>query len=150
VAADDGKLSREELIRVAGEAKPSAKLGEKFQYQNIMYAAAGEVVAKAENSTWDKLIATRIFKPLGMTNSDTTAPRCKRRATTHLILGALPLVRPLAQKPQGVAQTRGEALLHRNTSRRGKASSHIKPQSRNEQAGDFLCKDCASRLRNVK
>ncbi|HEU4714111.1 MAG TPA: serine hydrolase [Pyrinomonadaceae bacterium] len=68
-----GMLNREELIRVAGQAKPTAKLGEKFQYQNIMYAAAGEAVAKAQNSTWDKLIATRIFKPLGMTNSDTSA-----------------------------------------------------------------------------
>ncbi|HEU4435407.1 MAG TPA: serine hydrolase [Pyrinomonadaceae bacterium] len=68
-----GVLNREELIRVAGMAKPTAKLGEKFQYQNIMYTAAGEAVAKAENSTWDKLIATRIFKPLGMNNSDTSA-----------------------------------------------------------------------------
>lgn len=68
-----GLLNREELIKVAGQAKPTAKLGEKFQYQNIMYAAAGEVVAKAENSTWDKLIANRIFKPLGMTNSDTSS-----------------------------------------------------------------------------
>jgi CubicO group peptidase (beta-lactamase class C family) len=68
-----GLLNREELIRVAGMAKPTAKLGEKFQYQNIMYTAAGEAIAKAENSTWDKLIATRIFKPLGMTNSDTSA-----------------------------------------------------------------------------
>lgn len=68
-----GLLNREELIRVAGQAKPTAKLGEKFQYQNIMYTAAGEAVAKAENSTWDKLIATRIFKPLGMNNSDTSA-----------------------------------------------------------------------------
>ena len=67
-----GVLNREELIKVAGMAKPTAKLGEKWQYQNVMYAAAGEVVAKAENSTWDKLIASRIFKPLGMNNSDTT------------------------------------------------------------------------------
>lgn len=68
-----GMLNREELIKVAGMAKPTAKLGEKFQYQNIMYTAAGEAVAKAENSTWDKLITTRIFKPLGMNNSDTTS-----------------------------------------------------------------------------
>jgi CubicO group peptidase (beta-lactamase class C family) len=68
-----GVLNREELIRVAGQAKPTAKLGEKFQYQNIMYAAVGEAVAQAEHSTWDKLIATRIFKPLGMNNSDTSA-----------------------------------------------------------------------------
>ena len=68
-----GMLNREELIRVAGQAKPTAKLGEKWQYQNIMYTAAGEAVARAERSTWDKLIATRIFKPLGMNNSDTSA-----------------------------------------------------------------------------
>jgi CubicO group peptidase (beta-lactamase class C family) len=67
-----GALNREELIKVAGMAKPTAKLGEKFQYQNVMYAAAGEAVAKAQKSTWDKLIANRIFKPLGMKNSDTT------------------------------------------------------------------------------
>ncbi len=66
-------LNREELIKVAGMAKPTAKLGEKFQYQNVMYAAAGEVAAKAQNSTWDKLIGTKIFKPLGMKASDTTA-----------------------------------------------------------------------------
>ncbi len=66
-----GVLNREELIKVAGVAKPTAKLGEKFQYQNIMYAAAGEAVAKAQNSTWDDLIAKKIFKPLGMNNSDT-------------------------------------------------------------------------------
>ena len=68
-----GMLNREELIKVAGMAKPTAKLGEKFQYQNIMYAAAGEAVAKSQNSTWDDLIASKIFKPLGMKNSDTTA-----------------------------------------------------------------------------
>ena len=65
------KLDREELIKVAGMAKPTAKLVEKWQYQNIMFTAAGEAVAKAQNSTWDDLIANRIFKPLGMTNSDT-------------------------------------------------------------------------------
>lgn len=67
------KLNRAELIQVAGMAKPTAKLGEKFQYQNVMYAAAGEIVAKAEGSTWDQVMADKIFKPLGMVSSNTTA-----------------------------------------------------------------------------
>ncbi|MDQ3817850.1 MAG: serine hydrolase [Acidobacteriota bacterium] len=67
-----GKLSREELIRVAGMAKPTARLGEKFLYQNIMFAAAGEIVARAQNTTWDDFIKQRIFKPLGMKASNTT------------------------------------------------------------------------------
>ena len=64
-----GRLNRAELIEVAAQAKPTAKLREKFQYQNIMFVAAGEVAAAAEKSSWDKLIADRVFKPLGMTNS---------------------------------------------------------------------------------
>jgi len=72
LAMVSGVFNREELIKVAGMAKPTAKLGEKFQYQNVMYTAAGEAVAKAQNSTWDDLIAKKIFKPLGMTNSDTS------------------------------------------------------------------------------
>jgi CubicO group peptidase (beta-lactamase class C family) len=66
-------LNREELIKVAGRAKPTNKLGEKFQYQNVMYAAAGEVVAQAQHSTWDRVMETKIFKPLGMKESNTTA-----------------------------------------------------------------------------
>lgn len=64
-----GQLNREEIIRVAGKAKPTAKLGEKFQYQNVMFIAAGEIAAKVEGTSYEELIARRIFKPLGMTSS---------------------------------------------------------------------------------
>lgn len=64
-----GKLTREEIIRVAGEAKPTANLREKFQYQNVMFAAAGEIVAKVQKQPWEKFVPERIFKPLGMKNS---------------------------------------------------------------------------------
>jgi CubicO group peptidase (beta-lactamase class C family) len=73
-----GKLSREEVIRVAGQAKPTAKLGEKFLYQNVMYTAAGEAVARAQKESWDEVIKRRIFKPLGMTASVTTVPEMQR------------------------------------------------------------------------
>ena len=65
-----GKLTRAELIRVAGEAKPIGKLREKFGYQNLMYATAGEVVAVAQKKPWEEFVPDRIFKPLGMTNSN--------------------------------------------------------------------------------
>lgn len=67
-----GRLNRQELIRVAGEAQPMAKLREKFLYQNIMYAAAGEVVAQVQKMPWEKFVVERIFKPLGMNNSTMT------------------------------------------------------------------------------
>ena len=64
-----GKLNRRELIQVAAQAKPTAKLREKFQYQNIMFVAAGEIASTVEKQSYDKLVSSRIFKPLGMTNS---------------------------------------------------------------------------------
>lgn len=64
-----GKLNRAELIQVAAQAKPTAKLREKFQYQNIMFTAAGEIVANVQKTSWEKFVPDRIFKPLGMNNS---------------------------------------------------------------------------------
>ena len=64
-----GKLNRAELIQVAGQAKPTAKLREKFQYQNIMFTAVGEIVAQVQKEPWEKFVPERIFAPLHMTNS---------------------------------------------------------------------------------
>ena len=35
-----GQFTREEVIRIAGQAKPQAKLGEAFLYQNVMFSVA--------------------------------------------------------------------------------------------------------------
>jgi CubicO group peptidase (beta-lactamase class C family) len=64
-----GKLNRAELIETVGQAKPMAKLREKFFYQNIMFTAAGEIVATVQKTPWEKFVPQRIFKPLGMLNS---------------------------------------------------------------------------------
>lgn len=68
-----GVLNREEVIKAVAYAKPTAKLSEKFQYQNVMFSAAGEVAARAQRSTWERIVAERIFKPLGMNLSNTSA-----------------------------------------------------------------------------
>jgi CubicO group peptidase (beta-lactamase class C family) len=65
-----GVLSREEVIQVAGLAKPTEKFRSKFQYQNTMYSAAGEATARACGTTWEQLVADRILRPLGMNNSN--------------------------------------------------------------------------------
>ena len=60
------RLSREEVIKAIMMKTPLAKLREKFQYNNVMYTAAGECVARAQNSTWEQTVVSRIFAPLGM------------------------------------------------------------------------------------
>ncbi|MGE0363082.1 MAG: serine hydrolase [Vicinamibacterales bacterium] len=44
-----------------------------FTYQNVMYAAAGEVVAAVSGQPWAEFVRTRIFTPLGMTGTIPTA-----------------------------------------------------------------------------
>jgi CubicO group peptidase (beta-lactamase class C family) len=75
-----GKLTREEIIRVAGEAKPMAKLREKFFYQNVMFVAAGEIVSRVQKMPWERFVPERVFKPLGMTNSTMSLKEMQKKA----------------------------------------------------------------------
>ena len=62
-------LSRKEVISALAYVEPTAKLGEKFQYQNICFSAAGESLARAENTPYEAFVQSRIFAPLGMTHT---------------------------------------------------------------------------------
>ena len=73
LAAEPGVLNRVEYVQAATSAKPTAKFRTSFQYSNAMYSAAGEIVGKANQSTWQRVIETEIFRPLGMTSSTTSA-----------------------------------------------------------------------------
>lgn len=73
-----GTFTRQEMIQIAGQAKPTAKLREKFQYQNVMYVAAGEVVAAAQKQSWEQFVTNRIFKPLGMKVTNLTKLETER------------------------------------------------------------------------
>jgi CubicO group peptidase (beta-lactamase class C family) len=73
-----GVPTRPEMIRVIGLAKPIAKFRERFIYNNAMFAVAGEVVAKAQHATWDKVIIERIFMPLGMDSTDLSIAEMQR------------------------------------------------------------------------
>jgi CubicO group peptidase (beta-lactamase class C family) len=65
--------SREQLIRRLADAHPNVGFRTKFQYQNMMYVAAGYAVGQVTHSTWDDFVRTRIFQPLGMNESDTSS-----------------------------------------------------------------------------
>jgi CubicO group peptidase (beta-lactamase class C family) len=87
-----GQLNREELIQVAAMAKPTAKLGEKFQYQNVMYAAAGEAVARAQNST---LGQTHRLQDLQTARHDKQRHHCCPRCKSFGISPSVTITAPL-------------------------------------------------------
>jgi CubicO group peptidase (beta-lactamase class C family)/dienelactone hydrolase len=65
-------FDRDEIVRRVRFLQPTWSFRSQFGYQNIMYIAAGQVVAKASGMTWDEFITQRIFKPLGMNTATTT------------------------------------------------------------------------------
>jgi CubicO group peptidase (beta-lactamase class C family) len=64
-----GDLSRDEILRRVRFLTPAYSMRNGFVYQNVMYGAAGEVVARASGMPWEDFVRTRIFTPLGMTRS---------------------------------------------------------------------------------
>jgi CubicO group peptidase (beta-lactamase class C family) len=57
--------TREALDKLA-LLTPAYSMRSSFVYQNLMYAAAGEVVAAVSGMPWTEFMRTRIFRPLGM------------------------------------------------------------------------------------
>lgn len=62
----------EEIVRRLRYVEPETSLRSNFTYQNIMYAAAGELIASVSGVSWNDFIRTRILEPLGMSGSVTT------------------------------------------------------------------------------
>lgn len=65
-------FDRDEIVRRVRYLKPTWSFRSQFGYQNIMYIAAGQVVAKVSGKSWDDFVRDRIFVPLGMTTASTT------------------------------------------------------------------------------
>ncbi len=69
----ESNYTRDEILHRARFLKPSSSFRSRFGYQNILFMAAGEVVAKVSGMSWDAFMKERFFTPLGM----------KRTLTAH-------------------------------------------------------------------
>ncbi|HEX7830622.1 MAG TPA: serine hydrolase, partial [Thermoanaerobaculia bacterium] len=97
---DNSPFSREEVVRRIGAIAPSKPFRTTYQYQNIMFIAAGEVVTKVSGMSWDDFVRTRLFQPLGMirtVTSDADWNASANRATGHSYDWRTGIVAP--QKP---------------------------------------------------
>ena len=77
---DNSPWTREDVIRRIGSVELTKPFRSAYQYQNIMFIAAGEVVASASKSSWDDFVRTRVFEPLRMTNTVTSDAEWQKRA----------------------------------------------------------------------
>ncbi|WIT12756.1 serine hydrolase [Paucibacter sediminis] len=71
----DGRAAPTTSFEQLSVMKPTSQFGEVFQYSNLMVAAGGYIAAAAlapgqeVGAAYDRLMAERLFKPLGMLNT---------------------------------------------------------------------------------
>jgi CubicO group peptidase (beta-lactamase class C family) len=87
-AFPENQYTDSEMMRRLRYVRPSSSFRSQWEYQNNMYGIAGALVAKLSGMPWETFIQTRIFAPLGMTES-------------------IPLVAGIAGKPN-VAKPHGD------------------------------------------
>jgi CubicO group peptidase (beta-lactamase class C family) len=90
------RASRLEAVKVLQHLEPSRDFRAAWQYNNLMFLAAGVVAERASGRTWEEFTRDRIFTPLGMTASrfladhpensaDFAHPYAKRKDTVRRV-----------------------------------------------------------------
>jgi len=69
---------REELYRRLRYLEPNEELRALWQYNNFMFLTAGVLVERVSGKKWEKFIAEKIFKPLGMEESNFSVEDSKK------------------------------------------------------------------------
>ena len=66
------ELPADEAVRRMQYARPAYSFRGGFVYHNSMYLVAGKVIEKASGVSWERFMADRVFRPLGMNNTHPT------------------------------------------------------------------------------
>jgi len=66
---DSNNFSKADIIHHLRFLKPVSSFRTKYDYDNLLYIVAGEVIARISGMSWEDFIQTRIFKPLEINTS---------------------------------------------------------------------------------
>lgn len=66
---DGSDFTIDDLLSSFQYFKPVSAFRTKWDYDNLLYLVAGELIARKSGVTWEEFIRTRIFEPLGMDNT---------------------------------------------------------------------------------
>ena len=66
-------FSRDDVVYRLRFLKPKTSFRTTYAYNNLMFLTAGQVVAAVSGQSWDDYLREKIFLPLGMNNTNTSA-----------------------------------------------------------------------------
>jgi CubicO group peptidase (beta-lactamase class C family) len=74
-------LSRAETVRRLRYIRPATSFRSGYAYDNVLYAAAGQMIEEVSGKTWERFVREEILIPAGMRTA--TSDRVARRATLN-------------------------------------------------------------------
>jgi len=77
---DSSSFTKEEIIHNLRYLKQTSSFRTKYDYDNLLYLVAGEVVDRVSGQSWEEFVEERIMKPLGMINSAASYNRVRDRS----------------------------------------------------------------------
>ncbi|NRF38187.1 serine hydrolase [Pedobacter foliorum] len=79
---DSSIVSKKQVIHNLRYLKPVSSFRTKWDYDNLLYIVAGEVIARVSGMMYEDFVETRIMQPLGMTNSAMSFNRLKDKSNS--------------------------------------------------------------------
>ncbi|PST84728.1 serine hydrolase [Pedobacter yulinensis] len=77
---DSSTVTKKQMIHNLRYLKPVSSFRTKYDYDNLLYIVAGEVVARISGISYEDFIESRIIRPLGMTATAASWYRLKDRS----------------------------------------------------------------------
>jgi CubicO group peptidase (beta-lactamase class C family) len=77
---DSNTFTRRDIIHNLRFLKPVSSFRTKYDYDNLLYIVAGEVVERVSGISWEEFIETRILKPLDMSATAASFKRLKNKS----------------------------------------------------------------------
>ena len=76
---DGADFTMDDVVKSFQYHKPQSDFRTKFDYDNLLYMVAGEVVKRVSGKSWSAFVEDHIMKPLGMNESAGTYERLKNK-----------------------------------------------------------------------
>jgi len=73
-------FTKDDVIHNLRYLRQTSQFRTKYDYDNLLYIVAGEVVARVSGTSWEEFVESRIMKPLGMTMTAASINRLKDRS----------------------------------------------------------------------
>ncbi len=77
---DQNNFTKKDIMHNLRYLKPVSGFRTKYDYDNLLYIVAGEVVTRVSGMPWEEFIETRILQPLGMTQTAASFKRLKDKS----------------------------------------------------------------------